>query len=92
MMRRVLIAAVLLWSPVLIAPASALQADDTMSTWKNASDADRAELLKRLPNGTDKPAIRRCMDETSSVPGHADLAIAEVAKICAKSEGAGQPV
>ena len=91
-MRRFWIVIALLASPPMIAPAAALQGSDTMSAWRAASDKERSEILDRLPGIKNKPALRRCMDETSSVPGHADLAIAEVEKVCAASGDAGQPV
>ena len=91
-MRRSLIVVALLASPSMTAPASALEGSDTMSAWKAASDKERSDLLKQLPDLANRPALRRCMDETSSVPVHADLASAEVAKVCASNKDAGQPV
>ena len=92
-MRRFLITIMLLSAYAMnITPASALQADDTMSAWRQASDKERSELLKQLDGGAEKAGLRRCMDETSKTPGHVDLAIAEVAKACAAAGNADQPV
>ena len=74
------------------APALALQADDGMTAWKQATNAERLELIEKLLGkdsvGSDK--VMTCMNGASAVPGHAELPIAEVARACASE--AGQPV
>ena len=92
-MRRFLVTTFLLSAYfMIITPASALQADDTMNAWRQASEKERSELLKQLYGGAEKAGLRRCMDETSRTPGHIDLAIADVAKACASAGNADQPV
>lgn len=91
-MRRFLIAGALLSASAVNAPAFALQSGDTMSAWTQASEAERSELLKQLFGDREKAGLRTCMDETSRTPGHAELAIGEVAKVCASAGNAGQPV
>ena len=71
-----------------MAPALALQADDGMTAWKQATDAERSDLLEKLlgkdSNGLAK--VSACINGASAEPGHAGLPIAEVAKACASKE------
>lgn len=92
-MRRVLITILLLSSSAAVAPAFALQTDDVMSAWKASSEKERSDLLKQLfgDRESENARIRQCMDETSKIPGHTDLNIGDVAKVCATA-GAGEPV
>lgn len=94
MMRGLLNTVVLLSAIGATAPASALQADDTMAAWKRSSEGERAELLGRLLGGRGAPDGRllACMDETAEAPGHSGLSIRDVAKACESDRGAGQPV
>lgn len=75
-------------------PVLALDAEDTMQAWKSASDKERTELLEALLGkeraGSGK--VLRCMTDTSKTPGHADLPIGEVAKVCASPGNGEQPV
>lgn len=91
-MRRLLITVVMLSS--MTAPAFALQASDSMKVWKTSSDKERAELLEQIlgKDGAQSAGVTRCMNETSQTPGHSDLPIGEVAKVCASSRNAEQPV
>ncbi len=93
-MPRLLITIILLSSSAMITPASALQADDTMNAWKHSSETERSELLKQLLGDRDagNAGLLKCMDETSKTPGHMDLAIGDVAKVCASAGNAEQPV
>ena len=92
-MRRLLITFVMLSSAAVVTPASALQANDTMNAWKSSSEKDRAELLEQiLGKDAASAAIAKCMNETSKTPGHTDLQIDEVAKVCASSGKAERPV
>ena len=93
-MRSVLFAASLLLSGAMTAQALALDAGDTMQSWKNASVKDRSALLDELvgSNNSKRATILKCMDETSTTAGHADLPIGEIAKACALSGNVGQPV
>lgn len=87
-MRRVLLMISVLLSFAPAAPASALEADDSMQAWKHASEAERSALLKKL--GFEGANVARCVDEASAIPGHSELPISEVAKACASQ--ADQPV
>ena len=93
-MRRLLITIVMLSSAATVTPAFALQASDTMVAWKTASDKDRSELLEQIlgKQTAASAGITKCMNETSMAPGHSDLPIGEVAKVCASSGKADQPV
>ena len=73
--------------------AFALQASTTMSNWKKASAVDQGELLDRLDlGGAAKGAIKKCLDDTASAPGHGDLPIGEIVTACVKMGNPGQPV
>ena len=91
-MRRLLITVVLLSSAAM--PAFALQASDSMKVWKTSSDKERAELLEQIlgKDGAQSAGVTKCMNETSQTPGHSDLPIGEVAKVCASSGKSEQPV
>lgn len=93
-MRRSMVAVALLSWFTVATPAFALNADDTMSSWKHASEKERSELLKQVLGERygDDARILRCMDETSKTPGHTDLNIADVAKVCASAGNTEQPV
>ena len=82
--------------PGVFAPASALQANDTMTSWKHSTAKERTSLLERLlgtPSGDAQNVnILKCLDETSNIPAHTDLQIAEVMKACRSPGNAGQPV
>ena len=93
-MRRLLITTILLSSSAMIAPAFALQADDTMAAWKHSTETERSEFLRQLFGEKDagSAGLLKCMDETSKTPGHTDLAIGDVAKVCASAGKAEQPV
>ncbi len=71
----------------MLGPALALEASDTMKAWKNASDKDRSELLEQVigKDAAQSAGVAKCMNETSATPGHSDLPIGEVAKVCASS-------
>ena len=86
-----LVALALILLPVA---ALALQPSTPMSGWKKASPADKTDLLDRLVKSRDatKASVRKCLDETSSAPGHGDLPIEEIAAACIKMGDAGQPV
>ena len=77
-----------------ITPTLALGADDTMNAWKHSSEKERSELLNELfKNRTfEKGGLLKCMDQTSETPGHTDLSIGDVAKVCASAGNAEQPV
>ena len=93
-MRSSMVAVVLLPWFSATAPAFALNADDTMSVWKHSSERERSELLKQVLGERygDDARILKCMDETSKTPGHTDLNIADVAKVCASAGNTEQPV
>lgn len=95
-MRRLLVTILTLSLAAVFAPASALQANDTMTSWKQSSAAARSKLLELLlgkPSGDAETAsILKCLNETSNIPAHTDLQIADVVKACRSSEDAGQPV
>ena len=93
-MRRLLITIVMLSFPAMTAPAFALQASDSMKVWKSSSDKERSELLEQILGkaGAQRAGVTKCMNETSQTPGHSDLPIGEVAKVCASSRNAEQPV
>ena len=75
-------------------PAFALQANETMKAWEQASVSERAALLERLvgKRGGDIASIKICLDAASEVDGHAELEIAQVAKACAAAKDNGDPV
>ena len=93
-MRTFLFPLVVVSSCAAIAPALALQATDTMQVWKKATEAERSTLLEQLlgKSAAGGAAVAKCMDATSTTPGHADLPIAEVAKACASVGKSEQPV
>ena len=95
-MRKFIITITILSLSAVLAPASALQANDTMTTWKNSSTKERSELLKRLlgkhSGGDESANILKCVNETSNISAHNDLTIADVVKTCGSPENAGQPV
>ena len=93
-MRRLLVTVVMLSSAAMLGPALALEASDTMKAWKNASDKDRSELLEQVigKDAAQSAGVAKCMNETSVTPGHSDLPIGEVAKVCASSGKSEQPV
>ncbi len=74
--------------------ALALGADDTMNAWKHSSEKERSELLNQLfkDRTFEKSGLLKCMDETSKTPGHTDLSIGDVAKVCASAGNVDQPV
>ena len=78
-------------------PAYALQANDTMKAWRNASSKERSELLEQLlgkhaSGDAESAKTLKCLNETSMIPGHVDLQIQEVAQACSAAGNAGQPV
>ena len=74
-----------------IVPAFALQANDTMQAWKNASAKDRADFLKQtITNEAIRDKVSRCITDASGITGHGALPIGEVAKACATA--GDQPV
>lgn len=74
-----------------VAPACALQANDTMQAWKNASAKERADFLKQtIPNEAIRDKVSRCITDAASITGHGALPIGEVAKACATA--GDQPV
>lgn len=93
-MRRLLVTIILLSVFAVIMPAFALQADDTMNAWKHSSEKEHSELLKQLFGDKDagNAGLLKCMDETSKTPGHTDLSIGDVAKVCASAGNTDQPV
>ena len=93
-MRPILLVSAMLLSCATPSAAFALQADDTMQAWKTASSDERAHLLEEILGraAAARTATSRCMNETSMTPGHADLSIGEVAKVCAMPSKTDQPV
>ncbi len=93
-MRRLLVTIILLSVSAMITPAFALQADDTMNAWKHSSEKEHSELLKQLfgNRSAGNAGLLKCMDETSNTPGHTDLNIGDVAKVCASAGKTDQPV
>lgn len=95
-MSRLLVTITMLSLSVVFAPASALQGNDTMKSWKNSSATERSKLLGRLlgksPGDAETTNILKCLNETSGIPAHTDLHIADVVKACSSPENAGQPV
>ena len=92
-MRRLIPLMMLSWS-AMVAPAFALEATDTMAAWKHASDKDRLNLLEQLLGNREavSAGVIKCMDETSKTPGHSDLQVGDVAKVCASTRNDEQPV
>ena len=76
-------------------PALALEASDTMKAWTQASAGERTELLTQLlgqHGGAQGASIRKCLDEASNIPGHADLQISEIVKFCGSAKTDSDPV
>lgn len=93
-MRTLVLASALLLSSAMIAPAFALEAGDTMQAWKHSTGPERSALLEKILGKeiAGNAKVARCMDETATTPGHTDLRIDEVAKVCAMPGNLGQPV
>lgn len=93
-MRSFLLLSALLLSGATLTPALALDAGDTMQAWKSATNEERAALLEALlgKGAAANAKVARCMTDTSNTPGHSDLPIGEVAKVCAASGNDEQPV
>ena len=74
---------------VLIAtPAFALQPQDTLRDWSAAPGADRERLLQQLEKSSEVGAPRKdvlsCLNNAAGMNAHADLAIGDVFRACAK--------
>lgn len=93
-MRTTWLAVVALSAIAVSDPSFALQANDTMASWRSASAEVKTQLITALMkrDGRDGGAgnVIRCLDAASGVPGHADLPIGEIVKACEKE--AGEPV
>ena len=74
--------------------AHALEAANTMASWRSAPSAEKAklvtELLKRDGREDTAPSVVKCLDAAAGIPGHADLPISQVVKACEKD--GGEPV
>lgn len=72
----------------------ALQANDTMKSWKTSAPEERATLLDQFlgKQSYNAAEIIKCLNETSEISGHSELQIAEVVKFCTSSERREQPV
>ena len=75
-------------------PSRALEASDTMASWKSAAAAEKSKLVGELlkANGREggTSGVVKCVDAASEVSGHADLSIRLVVEACAKQ--GGEPV
>ena len=75
-------------------PLWALEASDTMASWKSAAPDEKSklvgELLKSEGREGGASSIVKCVDSAASFSGHADLSIRLVVEACAKQ--AGEPV
>ena len=95
-MLRFLITIIMVLVSAVLAPASALRANDTMESWKSSSVEERAALLESLLGKRSRDAesanILKCLNETSDIPAHTDLQITDVVKACGSPKNAGQPV
>ena len=91
MMRPAVLLLALLLIDGTMGPALALEPDAPMQAWKSASPDERAKVLEQIL-GKPGVGVADCMDETSVAPGHAQLPITEVAKACASTKKAGQPI
>ena len=69
-------------------PAVALQPQDTLRDWSAATGADRDRLLQQLEKSSAIAAPRKdvlsCLNDAASMNAHADLAIGDVFRACAK--------
>ena len=72
-------------------PLQALEAANTMASWRAAPSAEKTklvtELLKRDAREGTAPSVVKCLDAAASVPGHANLLIGQVVKACEKEGG-----
>ena len=93
-MRTFLVPVITTLSMAMVLPALALQAEDSMRVWKNTPSKERNELLEQIlgKEQAGRASVLKCMDETSTTPGHSDLPIGEVAKVCATAGKSEQPV
>ena len=93
-MRTTLLAVLALSAIAVSGPSFALEASDTMASWRSASTAVKTKLvtalMKRDGREGGAAGVVKCLDAASGVPGHADLPIGEIVKACEK-EG-GEPV
>ena len=79
---------------VIAVPVHALEASDTMTSWKSAAAAEKArlvgEVLKSGGRDGGTSGVVKCVDSAADFSGHADLSIKLVVEACAKQ--AGDPV
>ena len=72
-------------------PLRALEASDSMGSWRSASAAEKTklvdELLKRDQRESAAPSMVKCLDAAAGIPGHAELLIGQIIRACEKDDG-----
>ena len=95
-MHKILIKIAFLFAFVASSPAIALDGNETLRAWKDATAQERSDylhaLLLKSARDFEYGKILKCLDDTANIAVHAAFPIGATIDVCSKAGKSDQPV